>query len=140
MEPVINLMVARVVQFSETHYDKEGLFLEFLVDELRPVIIEDGDVIDIFSHQFFERVPMIEDIIPMDTLASLDRDKLYAYTIHQATFPEHLLPTLLGQALSTYRWYHEEYCNATTANTSSNIISFEQAKQKLMGKRTKPNK
>lgn len=140
MEPVINLMVARVVQFSETHYDKEGMFLEFLVDELRPVILEGGVAIDIFSHQLFERVPMIDGIIALDTLGKLSREQLYAYGVYQATFPESTLPILLEKALLTYRWYHEEYCNATTANTSSNIISFERAKQKLMGKRTKPNK
>lgn len=125
-------MVARVVQFSETRYDKEGMFLEFLVDELRPVIVEKGDIIDIFSHQFFERVPMLDGIIPIDTLAALDRDILYAYTIHEANFPEQYLPTLLGQALSTYKWYYEEYSNPTNAGTSSNIISFERAKQKLI--------
>ncbi len=135
MEPVINLMVARVVQFSENHYDKDGIFLEFLIDELRPIIIENGDVIDIFSHQFFERVPMIDGIIPIDVLAKLDRDMLYAYTIHEATFPEEYLPTLLGQALSTYKWYHEEYSNPANTGNSSRIISFEQAKQKLLGKK-----
>lgn len=137
MEPVINLMVARVVQFSETHYDKEGMFLEFLVDELRPVIVENGVVIDIFSHQIFEKVPIIDGIIAMDTLGSLNRDQLYAYTVHPATFPEPLLPELLQNALQTYKWYHEEYDNPENGGETSNIISFSQAKRKLLNKRRK---
>ncbi len=139
MEPVINLMVARVVQFSETHYDKDGLFLEFLVDELRPVIVEDGVAVDIFSHQIFRIVPMIDGIIALDTLANLDRESLYAYTVHSATFPRQELPQLLNQALETYKWYHEEYDNPSSTN-SGNVISFTKAKQKIMAKREKLNK
>lgn len=140
MTPVINLMVARVVQFSETHYDKEGIFLEFLVDTLRPVIVENGVAIDIFSHQIFEKVPMIDGIIAIDALARLDRESLYAYTIHQATFPDQSLPELMENAMSTYKWYHEEYlCDTEFGNNSSSkknkVIPFPTPKQKKIGKK-----
>lgn len=135
MTPVINLMVARVVQFSENHYDKDGIFLEFLVDTLRPVIVEGGEAIDIFSHQIFRIVPMIDGIIAVDTLATLSREELYAYTIHQATFPEQSLPELMRNAMDTYEWYHEEYLNSDSKkDTSGKVISFEQAKQKMLEK------
>ena len=136
MTPVINLMVARVVQFSETQYDKEGVFLEFLVDTLRPVIVEKGVAIDIFSYQIFEIVPMIEGIIAIDTLARLDRESLYAYTIHQATFPEQSLPELMKHALETYKWYHEEYLGeGKKIKDKSKIISFP--KQRIQTKNEK---
>lgn len=134
MEPVINLMVARVVQFSETHYDREGIFLEFLVDELRPVILEDGMAIDIFSHQIFDRVPIVEGIIPIDILPELSREQLYAYTIHQAIFPDEYLSLFFQKALETYRWYHEQYLNSGN-NSSSKVILFPQPKQKMLNKR-----
>lgn len=137
MEPVINLMVARVVQFSQTHYDKEGMFLEFLVDELRPVIFEDGIAIDIFSHQLYEQVPMIDGIIAIDTLGRLSREQLYAYTLFQATFPEPYLPTFFQKALETYHWYHKEYDNPENSGGSNKVISFSEAKQKLLGKQRK---
>ena len=136
MEPVISLMVARVVQFSETYYDKNGIFLKFLVDTLRPVIVEGNEAVDIFSHQIFEIVPMIDGIIAIDTLANLDRNSLYAYTVQEAIFPEQVLPTLLVKAFETYRWYHEVY-NAPSNTGKSNIISFEKAKQRLMSKKRK---
>ena len=135
MEPVINLMVARVVQFSDTHYDKSGMFLEFLVDELRPVIVEGNVVIDIFSHQIFDRVPMIDGIIPLDTLSRLSREELFAYTVHSATFPDQYLPIFLEKALETYRWYHEQYLNSGESSPASNVISFEKAKKKLLEKK-----
>ncbi len=136
MTPVINLMVARVVQFSETHYDKEGLFLEFLVDTLRPVIVENGVAIDIFSYQIFEIVPMIGGIIAIDTIAHLDREALYAYTVHPATFPEESLPELMKHALETYKWYHEVYLEEGKNSIGrSNVIPFP--KQKIQSKRKK---
>lgn len=137
MEPVINLMVARVVQFSHTQYDKDGMFLEFLVDELRPIILEDGIAIDIFSHQLYEIVPMVDGIIAIDTLGKLSREQLYAYTVYQATFPDHLLPTFFQKAIETYRWYHEEYDNPENSGGGNKIISFSEAKKKLLGKRRK---
>lgn len=133
-------MVARVVQFSETHYSKEGIFLEFLVDVLRPVIVEDGYAIDIFSHQVFEIVPMVDGYIGVDVLGRLDRDALYAYEVYDATYPKQYLPMFFEKALETYRWYHEEYCipSQEKVKTYGKIIPFEEVRAKWEEKKNPP--
>lgn len=136
MIPVIRLRVARVVQFSHTHYDKDGIFLEFLVDVMRPVIVEDGVAIDIFSHQIYERVPMLDGVISIDTLGNLNREALYAYDTWDAEFPAEYLEEFLKRALETYRWYYEEHSKKISSpKRKTKIISIEEARKKLIDKK-----
>ena len=131
MMPLIRLMVARVVQFSKTQYTKEGIYLEFLVDVLRPVLVEEGCAIDIFSHQVFEIVPMEDGYIGIDTLGQLDREALYAYGLYEASFPEQWLPSFFSKALETYHWYYEEYkMPKQKKNASAKILSLEEIRKK----------
>ncbi len=139
MTPIINLLVARIVQFSETHYDADGIYLDFLVDELRPVIAVDGFVVDVLNHQVFEIVPMIEGVIPIDFLSTLRRDSLYAYECYDAIFEPTYFSYFVEKALETYKWYFREYKKEDTnvSSRKSKIIPFEEAKQKIIEKRKK---
>ncbi len=132
MEMPIQIRAAQVVQFSETQYDRDGLFLEFLIDVMRPVIVEDGVAIDIFSHQIFDIVPMVDGVMSEETLASLDRDRLYVYRLLPAKIEPQVYDSYMSYAKQAEQWYHEEYQRKKSMD-SHKIISFAAAKQKFLG-------
>ncbi len=132
MTPTIQLRVARIVQFDEIKYIERGVLFEFLVDVLRPVILEENRAIDIFSHQIFDIVPMVGDNIAISTLRDLEQEKLYAYQIFDAKVPANYLEEYLKKALETYRWYYEEYKPSVSESPKkyAKIIQLEDARKK----------
>lgn len=132
-------MLARVVRFSDIQYDRNGIFLEFLYDELRPIVLLDEFAVDIFNHRIYDIIYMEDGIIPMEDLSALDHESLYAYTIYNAEFPEENVKSLKEKMEETIEWYHRE-CSNSASSSDRSVISFEFEKKKLKEKSRKPRK
>ncbi len=134
MKPIIQFKIARVVQFTEPKYDKDGIFLLFLADMTRPVIVVENVAIDIYTYQVFEILPKVHGNISVETLQSIDQNQLYVYQLYEASIPKECEMVILKQALGAYEWYHGDREEKARAN----VPSFEKAKQKIFSK--KPRK